>query len=157
MSQMVHGSAVSVNGCGVLLLGASGSGKSDLALRMIDRGATLISDDIVYLENVDSATSLVFAPSIAGKIEIRGVGICRVDYVETAPLRLVVQFAEDIERLPSADMRTSICNISVPVIQLEPFHASSILKIEFALGRVVEAGLFPIARTIVEAEEGIML
>ena len=51
MAAMVHGSAIAIHGKGVLLLGPSGSGKSDLALRLIDRGAKLICDDVVHIEN----------------------------------------------------------------------------------------------------------
>ena len=68
MRQMVHGTAISIGGHAVLIMGESGSGKSDLALRLIDRGAILISDDVVFLETRDNAPILTVAPNIAGKI-----------------------------------------------------------------------------------------
>ena len=90
MTTMVHGSAVAIGSLGVLIVGPSGSGKSDLALRLIDRGAKLISDDILYIESADGVPILAYAPSIAGKIEVRGIGICSMEYDVSAPLRLVV-------------------------------------------------------------------
>ena len=65
MSDMVHGSAVAIDGNGVLLLGPAGSGKSDLALRLIDRGAKLICDDIILIENRYGLPQLTIAPNIA--------------------------------------------------------------------------------------------
>jgi HPr kinase/phosphorylase len=101
--QMVHATAVSINGEGVLLVGPSGSGKSDLALRLIDRGATLVSDDAVELTAGDGHLMLTGAPNITGKIEIRGIGICLADAISSAPLRLVVELVQTVERLPSSD------------------------------------------------------
>ncbi|WP_397592634.1 HPr kinase/phosphorylase, partial [Sphingorhabdus sp.] len=97
---MVHGSAVAIHGNGVLLIGPSGSGKSDLSLRLIDRGAKLICDDVVHIESSDSLPQMTCAPNIAGKIEVRGIGICPIDFVHSAPLRLVVQLVQDVDRMP---------------------------------------------------------
>ena len=86
MRQMLHGTAISIGGHGVLIMGESGSGKSDLALRLIDRGAILISDDVVFLETRDNAPILTVAPNIVGKIEVRGVGIFDVSHLGTAQI-----------------------------------------------------------------------
>jgi HPr kinase/phosphorylase len=100
MANILHGSAVAIGGNGVLLLGPSGSGKSDLALRLIDRGAKLICDDILHMEHNNSLPQLAYAPNIAGKIEVRGIGICKVEFLPSAPLRLIVQLTRDVDRMP---------------------------------------------------------
>ena len=74
----VHGTAVSIDGKGLLILGQSGSGKSQLALALITHGAKLISDDQVILINTESEIILSAPKSISGKIEARFVGILKI-------------------------------------------------------------------------------
>jgi len=143
MRQMVHGTAISIGGHAVLIMGESGSGKSDLALRLIDRGAILISDDVVFLETRDNAPILTVAPNIAGKIEVRGVGISSVDFLASAPLRLIVQFIDAPDRLPEDIARASIGDYVVPVSRLNPFEHSSAIKVEYALRAVLDSGVLP--------------
>jgi HPr kinase/phosphorylase len=143
MRQMLHGTAISIGGHGVLIMGESGSGKSDLALRLIDRGAILISDDVVFLETHDNAPILTVAPNIAGKIEVRGVGISSVDFLASAPLRLIVQFIDAPDRLPEDIARASIGDYVVPVSRLNPFEHSSAIKVEYALRAVLDSGVLP--------------
>lgn len=157
MSDMVHGSAVAIDGNGVLLLGPSGSGKSDLALRLIDRGAKLICDDIILIENRYGLPQLTIAPNIAGKIEVRGIGICPVDFVHSAPLRLIVQFAQDVERMPPEHQSATIARFSVPMFKLDPFQASSALKVEWALRSVIDAALQPVANAVVASNESVTI
>ncbi|MEY3914815.1 MAG: hypothetical protein RLZZ103_314 [Pseudomonadota bacterium] len=143
MRQMLHGTAISIGGHGVLIMGKSGSGKSDLALRLIDRGAILISDDVVFLETHDNVPILTVAPNIAGKIEVRGVGISSVDFLASAPLRLIVQFIDAPDRLPEDIARASIGDYVVPVSRLNPFEHSSAIKVEYALRAVLDRGVRP--------------
>ena len=143
MPQMAHGTAISIGGHGVLIMGESGSGKSDLALRLIDRGAILISDDVVFLETRDNAPILTVAPNIAGKIEVRGVGIFDVDFIASAPLRLVIEFVEAPDRLPEDIARATIGDYVVPVSRLNPFEHSSAIKVEYALRAVLDSGVRP--------------
>ena len=143
MRQMVHGTAISIGGHAVLIMGESGSGKSDLALRLIDRGAILISDDVVFLETRDNAPILTVAPNIAGKIEVRGVGIFDVNFIASAPLRLIVQFIDAPDRLPEDIARASIGDYVVPVSRLNPFEHSSAIKVEYALRAVLDSGVRP--------------
>ncbi len=143
MRQMVHGTAISVGGHGVLIMGESGSGKSDLALRLIDRGAILISDDVVFLESRNNIPILTVAPNIAGKIEVRGVGIFDVDFLASAPLRLAVQFVDAPDRLPEDIAHTAIGGYVVPVSRLNPFEHSSAIKVEYALRAVLDRGVRP--------------
>ncbi|WP_432815315.1 HPr kinase/phosphorylase [Sphingorhabdus sp.] len=157
MLDMVHGSAVAIDGNGLLLLGPSGSGKSDLALRLIDRGAKLICDDILHIESCNGLPQLTIAPNIAGKIEVRGIGICPIDFVDCAPLRLIVQFAQDVDRMPPAHQSITIAGYSVPMFKLDPFQASSALKVEWALRSVIDAGLHPVANADATSNESVTM
>ena len=96
----VHGTAVSIDGKGLLILGQSGSGKSQLALALITHGAKLISDDQVILINTESEIILSAPKSISGKIEARFVGILKMP-VLIAPLYLVIDLDQkELDRLP---------------------------------------------------------
>ena len=130
----VHGTAVALGGDGILLRGPSGSGKSDLALRLIDEGARLVADDQSEIVLAGEQLELRCPATIAGLLEVRGVGILRVPAVETAPLRLVVELAasDDIERLPEPQF-CQFLGRSVPVLALAPFEASATAKLRFAL------------------------
>lgn len=130
MEKIINGTAVSIKGRGVLLLGKSGSGKSDLALRLIDRGAKLISDDRVVVEKKGSQVWLKPHPEITGKLEVRGVGIVEHEAVEAA-LGLVVRLdSEPYERLPDSGKRYKIMDAEFPEARLDPFEGSSPIKLE---------------------------
>jgi HPr kinase/phosphorylase len=99
-SLIVHGAAVAFAGRGVLILGASGAGKSGLALALIGRGATLVADDRVVLTRRGGALIVRAPEALAGLIEARGVGILRVPAVPEVPLALAV----DLDHAPAARM-----------------------------------------------------
>lgn len=132
------GTSVAIDGLGVLIRGPSGSGKSDLALRLIDNGALLIADD--QTELVREGNRLVArAPEvIQGKLEVRGVGIVPVPSVVRAPLVLVVDLvpAEQVPRMPEPGT-WSKDGISMPLIVLHAFEASAPAKLRLAVRRVV--------------------
>ena len=86
----MHSTSVVIDDNGVLILGDSGSGKSDLALRLIDNGATLISDDISICRKNSNNIYLYCPPEIKGLLEVREIGIITVPFVERIKLRLVV-------------------------------------------------------------------
>jgi HPr kinase/phosphorylase len=133
----LHASAVAIDGRGILLLGDSGAGKSDLALRLMDRTARLIADDRVDLVR-DGDRVLMSAPQrLAGLIEVRGLGIFRVDNLDQAPLALAVRLVprETMERLPEPAHDTFL-GIAVPLVQLDPFEVSAPIKVEWALRRM---------------------
>lgn len=132
-SELLHATAVAINGEGVLLIGPSGSGKSDLALRMIDRGAVLISDDGVLVEAASPLPILRTAPNIAGMIEVRGVGIVKMPFADGVPLHLAVRLGEQCERMPSSEQRMDIAGSAIRFIMLSAFEPSAPLKVEQAL------------------------
>lgn len=136
----VHGTSVALGGEGILLRGPSGSGKSDLALRLIDGGARLVADDQTELRRV-KGTLMMRAPAmIAGCLEVRGVGILRVPSLPAAPLRLVVDLVapDAVERLPEP-AECALLGLSVPLLRLAPFEASAPAKLRLALGASVAA------------------
>lgn len=132
---LVHATAVAIGGRAVLLRGPSGAGKSDLALRLIDAGADLVADDQCELRRVGGCV-LVRAPAtIAGLIEVRGIGILSLAALADLPLALVADLvpAGAVDRLPEA--RTEpILGIAVPVVAIAPFEASAPVKLRAALG-----------------------
>jgi HPr kinase/phosphorylase len=135
--EIIQATAVAVNGKGVLLRGPSGSGKSDLALRLIDRGAVLVADDGVAAEPQADHVSLAPPAPIAGMLELRGIGLAKLDYTADVPLALVVDLAAgtELDRLPERQ-ETTICGCPVPALTLDGLQPSAPLKVEMALAAV---------------------
>ena len=130
----IHATCVEVAGAGVLLLGASGTGKSDLALRLIDGGARLVADDRTDLLRRDGELFASAPHTIAGRIEVRGIGILAVPAVAEARVRLAIELVEParVERLPDGCSREFL-GVSVPLLALDPFAASSAAKVRLAV------------------------
>lgn len=101
---IVHATTVAVDGAGLMISGPSGSGKSALAIRMLNLGARLVSDDRTILSRPDDGPPVGEAPeSIRGLIEARGLGLIRVDPAEPARLACVLEMSVvERERLPPA-------------------------------------------------------
>lgn len=138
--RQVHGSCVSRDGDGVLLLGPPGAGKSDLALRLLGRGFDLVADDRVDIDN-----GIAAAPdALAGLLEVRGLGIVRLPYAATARLALVAELGAPADRLPAPARHAGL---GLPLIRLDPAAASAaervVLALDCARGRVSQvAGAF---------------
>jgi serine kinase of HPr protein (carbohydrate metabolism regulator) len=131
-SETLHATTVAIDGRAVVIEGASGTGKSDLALRLIDRGAKLISDDRSLLVRVGT-TLVARAPErLASRIEVRGVGLAEVPHVAEAPVGLLVQLDPDPPRLPERRRRT-IAGVEVRTLALDPRAASAPIAVEIAL------------------------
>jgi HPr kinase/phosphorylase len=130
----VHATSVALGGDGILLRGPSGSGKSDLALRLIDEGARLVADDQTEIERAGDRLVMRAPATIAGQMEVRGLGIVRLPAVASAPLRLVVDLVapEAVERLPEP-LSCSFLGLAVPLLRLAPFAASATAKLRLAL------------------------
>lgn len=132
-SETIHVSSVAIDGRAVLIGGRSGAGKSDLALRLIDRGATLISDDYTFVRRAGIRASASAPERIAGRIEVRGVGIVEMAAAKEVPVALYVDLSGEPVRLPEGKDRIAIAGISIPSIALDGHHASAPLKVEAAL------------------------
>ena len=129
----IHATLIDFNGKGILLTGKSGSGKSDVALRMImDKGAKLVGDDRVILYR-DGNDILGKAPDIlAKKLEIRNIGIVEIDqFTDLVKVCLCVELSNDkdnLERMPQ-NKYIDILGMNIPQITLYPFECSTIHKI----------------------------
>ena len=134
----IHSSSVVIEDNGVLILGNSGSGKSDLALRLIDNGATLISDDISICRKNSNNIYLYCPPEIKGLLEVREIGIITVPFVERIKLRLVVNLkSNNNERFPK-DSSFRILGIKIPIINIEGKNSSAVAKIKVKLNEIRE-------------------
>lgn len=129
-SETVHASAVSIAGHAVLISGRPGSGKSDLALRLIDRGAVLVSDDYTIITR--SGKKLLASPpeTIRGRIEVRGIGLVELPHETAVPVALVIDIDEPVPRMPEPDRTRLIANIEVPLFALAAYDASAPIKVE---------------------------
>lgn len=132
-SETIHASTVASNGRAVMILGASGSGKSDLALQLIDRGFTLVADDQTICQKRGGMLVASAPATIRGKLEIRGLGIVTMPVVDDATIALVVELASDIQRMPSDSRERMICGVAVPLISVDGQTASAAAKIALAL------------------------
>jgi len=134
MTVVLHASCVAIRGRAVLLTGPSGSGKSDLALRLIDRGATLVGDDGVVVKARGDRLYARPGPNIEGQLEVRGIGILAFPSLDEAPLALVIALDQPVPRMPDELLPVRvIAGLTVPLIALDPFEASAPVKVEKAL------------------------
>jgi HPr kinase/phosphorylase len=126
----------------MLLRGRSGSGKSDLALRLIDAGARLVTDDQSVLSRRGDAIVVSPPARISGLLEVRGIGIMRVEALAEAPVMLIVDLVapEQIDRLPER-RRETILGLTLPVIAVAPFETSAAAKLRLALRAFTQPGL----------------
>lgn len=142
--QTSHGTVVDVAGAGVLLRGPSGSGKSDLALRLIDRGATLVADD-QYLIRSSRRGLVAYAPeTLYGLIEVRGLGILSIPAIKSTVIRLIIDLvdADDVPRLPEIEF-CEVAGEKIHTLKSNAFEQSTPIKIELAvrdLTRIGEVG-----------------
>lgn len=135
MAETLHFTCVAIGGRGVLIGGPSGAGKSDLALRLIDRGAVLVSDDYTVLEPRGGMLVAGAPPTIAGRIEVRGLGILAMPCVAQVPVTLVVTLDPAPERIPSAAAARRIAGLDIREVVIDARSASAAIKVELALRR----------------------
>ena len=140
---LVHATCVAVDGRGVLLRGPSGCGKSDLALRLIDDGASLVSDDQVSLAVVDDGLIADAPANIRGLLEIRGLGLVRVATAQHVQVAAVVDLVDGgrIERLPKA-ATLALSGIRLPLYRLDARAPSAPAKIRLLLRQGQESIIF---------------
>lgn len=126
-----HATSVFFDGCGILIVGKSGSGKSSLALMLLEQGALLISDDITCL-NVCNGVITASAPvSIRGGLEVRGIGVLSVlPIAAEMPIHVIVELTEqEQERCPTEINVRSLMGVSLPVFQFRMFDFALTSKI----------------------------
>lgn len=137
MTETIHASTVSIGGHAVLIEGPSGAGKSDLALRLMDRGALLVSDDYTILTAIDGRLSATPPATIAGRLEVRGLGIIPFTHVEQVPVALLVRLSDEVDRMPEVESRW-FEGVPIPAIALDPREVSAPIKVELAVKHLLE-------------------
>jgi len=142
-SQRLHATAIALGGKACLLLGPSGSGKSDLALRLLEAGGKLIGDDYVQISRAGKRLAVSALAPMRGHIEVRGVGIVKLSparLARSAPLAAAFELVPSgqVERLPEpASMR--LLDIELPLWKLAPFEQSALRKLKLLLGGAASA------------------
>ena len=135
-AETLHASTVAIRDRAVLVTGPSGSGKSDLALQLLDRGFTLVSDDQTLVRREGDRLVAAPPPTIAGKLEVRGLGIVDLEYVEGVPVALLVELTSDIQRLPDDARERPVLGVSLPIVSIDAATASAAAKVALALDRL---------------------
>lgn len=134
--EQVHATCVVVDGGGVLIRGLSGAGKSDLALRLIDEGGRLVADDRVDLSRRDEFLMASVPPQIAGRLEVRGLGIIDVDWLPESRINLVIDLTptDEVERYPDV-RQVTLEGVTLRCVSLSPFDVSATAKVRMAVRR----------------------
>ncbi|MEZ0497741.1 HPr kinase/phosphorylase [Sphingomonas sp. IW22] len=135
--ELCHATCVAIGGHAVLIEGRSGAGKSDLALRLIDRGATLVSDDQTLLHHRDGLLLASAPATIRGRMEVRGLGIVAMPWIDDVPVALVVRSETEPERMPLEHRTRPIAGVQLPCVGLAALESSAPIKVELALARVI--------------------
>ncbi len=131
---LLHGTCLEIDGVGVLLRGPSGSGKSDLALRMMDGGARLVADDQVETQALGGRLRAVAPEALDGLMEVRGVGVVSVPTLASVEVGLVIELmpSEDVPRMPEPS-HTEIEGVRLPLFPIAPFESSAAAKLRLAV------------------------
>ena len=134
-SETLHATCVARGGQAILISGRSGTGKSDLALRLIDRGADLVSDDYTIVRRVEGRLLASAPANIRSKLEIRGLGILEFHSETDVPVCLAVELGGEVERLPETPETVTIAGVQIPVIRVSSLEASAPVKVEVGLAQ----------------------
>lgn len=133
-AERIHATCISIDGHAILLRGPSGAGKSDLALRLLDSGATLVADDYTELSRQDGGLRASAPTAICDLFEVRGLGVLRLGAQDSAVVAAIIDLVpeNEVERMPE-DERISILGVSLPRFRLAAFEASAPAKVRLAV------------------------
>ncbi len=136
--EKMHASVIAIGKAAVLLRGPSGAGKSDLALRLIANGAQLVSDDYVELQELSGKIWAHAPQTIAGMIEVRGLGLIKIPHISGVQVALACDLVSKdiIERLPEQQQWLSIGDCQIPLMQVDSQTASAPARITLALDQL---------------------
>jgi HPr kinase/phosphorylase len=132
---VMQASAVAIGASALLIEGPPGSGKSTLALALIERGAGLIGDDAVTLTASGGVLIASPPPNIAGLLEVRGVGLARLEVAPSAPVALMLTLGGPApDRLPETPLPTRlVAGVAIPVLAFDPGPIAPAARAEWAL------------------------
>lgn len=134
MTQIVFSaSVISIGRLALAIEGPPGSGKSSLALALVDRGAVLIGDDGVTLTREGDHLIAGPPPNIGGLIELRGVGLFELPIAPPCPLALILSLGTGGDRLPEAVPQREILGLNIPCLPFEPGPIAPAIRAEMAL------------------------
>ena len=136
-SETVHASTVAIDGHAVLIAGRPGSGKSDLALRLIDRGAVLVSDDYTILTRSGDGLVASSPETIRGRMEVRGLGLLEMSFESAVPVALIVTVDDTVPRMPAPNQSRTLAGFDLPLVALAAFEDSAPIKVELVLKSLV--------------------
>ncbi len=140
-SNFLHASAVAFEGCGLLLLGASGSGKSSLALMLCDAGGTLIGDDQIEIFVQHNNTLMAqSAQRLEGLLEVRGFGIAQVPFIKSHEIHAAITLKawQQTERLPH-DPRLIVMGVKLPHFEMDPMQPSVLPRLKLIVRQLITA------------------
>ena len=140
LSRIVHASAVVHRGIGFLFTGRSAAGKSDLTLRVLDQGGSLIADDQVLLQE-EKGKLLASAPTpIKGLVEIRGLGLFEFPHLDHFPLSYEVRLRGQgsLERLPETQENVSYLGVKLPIFYMTGRESSDLAKLNLLVNRAAQ-------------------
>ena len=128
----IHASCVALSGVAVLLRGAPGAGKSDLALRLVDGGGMLVADDLCEIRRKGGRLladlPAAVEPRFRGRIELRGIGFLTLPYAGATPLSLVADLSSVAGNRDSLGEAVYL-GVALPLVVLDPFHASAAARL----------------------------
>ncbi len=133
ISKRVHGTSIALEDNGVLIVGRSGSGKSDLALRLIDSGGTLISDDQTLCLKRKNEIFLFSIKEIYGLLEVRGMGIIKVPYIENVKMKIIVSLVKTKSKQSNFKNKKKLFGLNFPYLEIDPNEISAVAKIKLKL------------------------
>ena len=133
--QAWQATAVEVAGRAIMIEGEPGSGKSSLALALIDRGAILIGDDGLMLERRDNRLFASPHPNTRGLMEVRNLGLIAMPVAEEKPVALTIQLDNNAPRFIEAAQSVDRFGVNVPLVALWPDSPTLAIKAELALQR----------------------
>ena len=134
MSAVLHqASCVAIAGRALLIEGPPGSGKSSLALALIDRGAALVGDDGVSLDVQNGRLIASPPPRIVGLLEVRNLGLISFPAIGEVPVALVVRLDLTAERFIEHAESAMLCGMELPLVRLSPEATTLAIKAEVAL------------------------
>lgn len=126
----LRGTCIAIDSQGVLLRGRSTAGKSDLALRLIDAGGSLVSDDYTDVVVADGRLAASSPPPLHGLLEVRGLGVVRINAVPSVPLVAAIDLvaADQLDRMPPPRHEV-VEGVLLPLFRISPFEASATAKV----------------------------